>query len=291
MNRRTALLALLCAAVLVVVAPGAAYAYWVTSTQTALAAGSATFAISAPASVSGTTNTLAASAADLSGFSGATVSSAVYTNTGAAPWAQLKVTPTSSTSFAGGAVTTYRVAAVATTAACPSDPSAYVSAAAGSAAVPAAVAPGTSIKVCVSTSYAQLSVPNRATTAAMQFTVASQLGNWEAASTAVTVTTTAPNAGLLRCSDRNGANATLTFVAPTTGTYRWIDLATGNGQSFSAASEQSKSLSTDTWFSGTTGTIPVRVERLDGNAWTEIARGNVVGVASWFGFVVNYGCA
>ena len=291
MKRRTTLIAVLCALVLVVVAPTAAYAYWTVSTQTALTARSATFAISAPASISGATNRLAASTADLSGFSGATVSSAVYTNTGATPWAQLKITPTSSSAFGAGALTSFGVAVVGSTAACPNDPQAYGSASAGSAVVAASVAPGGGVKVCVRSSYAQLSVPNRATTASMQFAVASQLGNWEAVSAPVTVTTTAPNAGTMRCTESNSANATFTFVAPTTGTYRWVDLATGAGQSFTAASEQSKSLSTDTWFSGTTGTIAVKVERLDGSAWSEIARGAAVGVASWFGFVVDYRCA
>ena len=288
MKRRTTLIAVLCIALLVVAAPTAAYAYWVATGQTALTARSATFAVSAPASASGTTNALPASADDLSGFSGATLSSAVYTNTGAVPWSQLTVTVTTSTAFTGGATTSYGAAIVDATAPCPADAASYVALAAGAGTLDRAVAAGSSAKVCVRAAYAQLSVPNRTTTAGMQFTVTPRVGNWAVTASATAVTTTAPNAGLMRCVDDGGSDATLTFVAPITGTYRWVDTATGTGQAFTVGVEGTKTYPDQVF--GTSATIAVRVDRQDGTAWTEVARGTVARTAAWWFIGVTYRC-
>ena len=288
MKRRTSLIAVLGAAVLVLAAPTAAFAYWVTTAETALTARSATFSVSAPSSPAGTANVLTASASDLSGFSGAVVSSAVYTNTGAAPWSQLSVAATASTAFAGGATTSYGASAVDSSAACPADAASYAALASGVVTLDRAVAAGSSVKVCVRSIYAQLSVPNRSTTAGMQFTVTPRIGNWAVISAATAVTTTAPAAGLMRCIDSGGSNATLTFVAPTAGSYRWVDTATGSGTTSAAGAEVSKTYPNQLF--GTGSTISVRVDRLDGATWTEVARGTVVRTAAWWFIGVTYGC-
>lgn len=273
-RRRTSAIAVLLGAALVVAAPTAAFAYWVASTQTAIAATSATFAVSAPSSVAGASNVLQASSADLSGFSGSTVSSAVYTNTGATPWTALDVTAATTASFGAGATATTSAAVVAASAAC-STVTEYSAVTVAGVTLSVSVAPGASAKVCVLTEYDRLSVQNRTTSSGIQVVVSPRRENWTVASTALAISTTAPNAGLMSCSDSGSSNAKLTFVVPQDGTYRWVDTSTGTGTAFVASAAQSRTFTTQ--FLGTTGQISVTVQRQTGSAWTTVAQGSVVG--------------
>ncbi len=285
MKRRIALIATLLAAVLVVSAPAAAFAYWVISAQTSIAAQSATFSVSAPGSPSGVTNQLTASANDLSGFSGTTTSSAIYTNTGATPWAAVTVSVGTTASFGSGALATSTVAIVASTAACPTTGT-YTALTAGAATLPVAVASGAAVKVCVRTAYDRLSVQNRTASSALQIVVTPAQQNWTAASTAMTVTTTAPAAGMMRCTDNGDTNAVLTFIVPQDGTYRWVDVSTGASASLLAGTTQLKTFG---WaFFGTTGSITVSVQRQTGSTWTTVAQGAIVGTST---FLTTYRCA
>lgn len=279
-RRRTSVIALLLGAALVVIAPTAAFAYWVISTQTALAASSATFAVSAPTSTTGTVNVLPASSADLSGFSGSTVSSAVYTNTGATPWSALWITGAATASFGSGAIVKSSVAVVGEADACPA-PSVYAALDPNGTSVPVSIAAGGAAKVCVLTAYDRLSMPNRSASSATQILVSPRLQNWTVAAAALTITNTAPNAGLMRCTDSNDVNATVTFVVPQDGTYRWVDTAAGAAApaTFTAGTQQSRTFASQ--FLGSTGTILVTVERQVGSGWTTVAQGSVVGYSSF----------
>lgn len=290
-RRHTILITTLLAAALVVVAPTTAFAYWVVNAQTAVAARSATFAVSAPGSPAGVSNVLTASTADLSGFGGSTVSSAVYTNTGATPWSGVGVTVTAPTSFGSGSISTTRVTTVATAATCPTAASSYTALTAGAATLPVSVAPGASGKLCVLTVHERLSLQSRTTSSQQQIVVTPRWENWAVSSTALTVTTTAPNAGLMRCAETKNENATLTFVVPQDGTYRWVDTTTGTDETFTAGALESETFSTVGWWQGEAGTIAVTVERQTPTGWASVAQGSVVGRSSSFGFYTAYRCS
>lgn len=286
MKRRMGLIATLLAAVLVVSAPTAAFAFWVTSAQTTLSARSATFAVSAPGSTAGTINVLTSSSSNSSGFSGTTTSSAVYTNTGATPWATVAVQVTAAASFGSGALATSSVAVVGSAAACPAS-TAYTPLVGGAATLPAAIAPGAALKVCVLTAYDRLSLQSRTASSALQIVVTPTLQNWTVGATAVTVTTTAPNAGLMACTAGSGG-PTLSAVAPQDGTYHWVDNTAGAEQTYTAGQVVQFGPYGLSLF-GRTGTLPITLERKNADgSWTAVAQGAFTSAGF---FIVSYTCA
>lgn len=217
----------LAAAVLVVVAaPTAAFAYWTAAAQTAASARSASFAITGPSDM---TATLGGAAANLEGFTGSRLVESTISNSGGAPWASVDIALSSTQAFASPALVRTRVAVASASAACPAPTSdAYVvTPATGTvnvASPAAALAPGSTARVCVDVTYSRMSLVNRGTSAKLTVVVTPRLHNWAAAAKPASLTLSAPTAGVAQCTSGSGAlgSAKVSFIAPSTGTYRLV---------------------------------------------------------------------
>lgn len=227
LGSRRAWAAALAAAVLVVVAaPTAAFAYWTATAQAAASARSASFAITGPSDM---TATLGGAAVNLEGFTGSRLVESSIGNSGAAPWASVDIALSSTQAFAGPALVRTRVAVASASAACPAVTSgAYVAipatGVANVASSAAALSPGSTARVCVDVTYSRVSMANRGTSARLSVVVTPRLHNWAVAAKPASLTLNAPTAGVAQCTSGSGAlaSAKVSFIAPTTGTYRLV---------------------------------------------------------------------